>query len=118
MFNKINFGKLTRMALLSAVAAALAACAGNIIGDAPAHQVAFSGIASYAQLITELRSEGYSDIRVTEFYPEKIDPRPELMHPLLSADDPDAQATPVHLGWNGTAEKDGRIVDIYVTRAP
>jgi hypothetical protein len=119
MFNKTNIGKSLRVALLSVLAAPLVACAGSggLIQDAPALHIAISDPESDAQLIRQLQSQGYDDIRVTEFYPNDIDRRPELMHGFRSAEDEDAQVTSVHVGWNGTAEKDGRIFDIYVTRA-
>jgi len=118
MFNKIEIGKLARVAVLSLLAAPLVACAGSggLIDDAPALRVAIADVESEAQLIRQLQSQGYDDIRVTEFYPNDIDRRPELMHAFRSADDEDAQLTPVHFGWNGTAAKDGRVFDVYVPR--
>jgi hypothetical protein len=112
--------KLPRAAFLSiALASPLAACAGagQIIDDAPALHVAVAGVESEAQLVAQLQALGYRDIRVTGFQPNEIDRRPELSHGFTSADDEDAQVTPVHFGWNGTALKDGRWVDIYVDRA-
>jgi hypothetical protein len=117
MFNEITAGKLRRVARLLAVAGPLGACAGGLITEAPALQVAIAGGESEAQLIRQLEAQGYDDVRVTEFRPNNVDRRPELMHAFRSADDEAAQVTPVHVGWNGTAVKDGRTFDVYVTQA-
>jgi hypothetical protein len=86
---------------------------------APMVHLPMSGVASYAQLIRQLQSEGYTDIKVTPLSPNMFDPRPELMHPDLtftSAEDAAAQNTAIHSGWNGTAVKDGTTFEVYVER--
>jgi hypothetical protein len=86
----------------------------------PMVHVPLSGSASEAQLIRALQADGFTDITVTPLQPNGFDPRPELQHPDLTASspaDPRAQGTPIHFGWNGTAVKDGRAVQVYVERA-
>ena len=87
----------------------------------PMMHVPMAGAASYAQLIRLLQSQGYADIKVTPLSPNSFDPRPELMHPDLtftSAADDAARDTAIHAGWNGTAVKNGRMVEVYVDRVP
>ncbi len=93
---------------------------GLVTRTAMAH-VPMSATATYAQLIRQLQSQDYADIKVTPLSPNLFDPRPELMHPDLaftSADNEAAQDTPIHFGWNGTAVRDGRRFEVYVDRAP
>jgi hypothetical protein len=118
MFDKIEIGKGWRRAVLALLAGSLGACAGTgFIEPVPAVQVAMSQGASEAQLIRELQAQGYDDVRVTELLPNRFDEHPELMQGFRSADDPAAQATPVHPGWNGTAAKGREIYNVYVTPA-
>jgi hypothetical protein len=120
MFGNINVKGLPGAALLYlALALPLGSCAGSpgIIEDSPEFHTPIVGVASDAQLIEQLRAAGFEDIRVTPFYPNDIDRRPELTHGFVSADDPDAKVAPVHFGWNGTAVRDSRFFDIYVDRA-
>ncbi|MGO8915424.1 MAG: hypothetical protein ACLQJR_05900 [Stellaceae bacterium] len=87
----------------------------------PMVHVPLAGAASEAQLIQQLQAQGFSDFKVTPLSPNRFDPRPELMHPDLtvtSAADERAQNTPVHAGWNGTAVKNAKTVEVYVDRAP
>ena len=120
MFSNFHVKELPRAALLYlALVAPLASCgaAPDFIDDAPSVHISIAGAASEAQLITELRSLGYSNIRVTDLRHNGMDRRPELMQAFSSADEEEAQVTPLHFGWNGTAVKDGRTVDVYVDRA-
>ena len=118
MFSNFAVKEPARAALLYlALASPLASCARDIIDDMPSVHTSIAGVASEAQLIARLQSSGYTDIRVTPLHPNGMDRRPELMYAFSSADDEEAQVTPVHFGWNGTAVKDGRIVDVYVDRA-
>lgn len=92
----------------------------GLVRPTPMVHVPMAGAESEAQLIRALQSEGYSDIKVTSIEPNIFDPRPELMHPDLtysSAADPQAQHTPIHFGWNGTAVKGGEQVEVYVVHA-
>jgi hypothetical protein len=125
-----RFTSLPRLAALSiafATAAALAACAPTAASDdsyvfglvtpTPMVHLAMSGATSDAQLIQQLQRQGYSDIKVTPLSPNIFDPRPELLHTDLtysSPDDPKAQDTPIHFGWNGTADRNGRTFEVYV----
>lgn len=93
----------------------------GLVTPTPMAHVPMSATATYAQLIRQLQSQDYADIKVTPLSPNRFDPRPELMHPdltFVSADDETAQATPIHFGWNGTAVRDGRRFEVYVDRAP
>lgn len=70
---------------------------------------------SQADLIQGLKDHGYTDIKiVTDYLPQVSDPHPELSHGFRSPNDPAAQVTPVHLGWNGTAVKDGDTYDVFI----
>jgi hypothetical protein len=66
-----------------------------------------------AELIDRLHAAGYTDVWLTTERPTSFTPRPEISA-RLDPDDPVAQSTPVLIGWNGTARKDGRTVDVYV----
>ncbi len=93
----------------------------GLVTPTPMVHLPMAGASSYAQLIELLQSQGYGDVKVTPLSPNVFDPRPELMHPDLtftSPDNEDAQDTPIHFGWNGTAVKDGKTFEVYVDRAP
>jgi hypothetical protein len=93
----------------------------GIVTRTPMVHVPMPDVASYAQLVQQLEAQGYANIKVTPLFPNLFDPRPELIHPDLTFTSPGdkvAQATPVHWGWNGTAEKNGRTFEVYVVRAP
>lgn len=88
----------------------------GLITPAPAVHVTVTGLTSEAQLMQQLGSQGYSDIKLSPEYPNSFDPHPELLHGVTSPADPAAQITPVHIGWNGTAVKNGQTANIYVDR--
>ena len=93
----------------------------GIVTHTPMVHVPMPDVASYAQLVQQLQVQGYANIKVTPLLPNLFDPRPELIHPDLTFTSPRdkvAQATPIHWGWNGTAEKTGRTFEVYVVRAP
>lgn len=94
-----------------------AASAGGVIGTLPAIHVAAPGVMSYAELTERLQRQGYSDIKLTPYRPNTINPRPEQVASLRVAGD-EAKTIAVNWGWNGSAAKDGQTVDIYVGRAP
>jgi hypothetical protein len=75
-----------------------------------------TGLTSEAQLMRQLGSQGYHDVKLSPNDPNVFDPHPELMHGVTSPDDPEAQITAVHIGWNGTAVKNGEIANVYVDR--
>jgi hypothetical protein len=113
---KLPIASLARLGALSlslTAAASMTALAADLVSTPPSVHVASPGVMSYAQLIEQLRGQGYSDVKVTALRPSLSSPRPELVHGLGAGDD-EANTTPVHQGWNGTAVKDGRTVDIYV----
>jgi hypothetical protein len=92
----------------------------GLVTPTPTVHVPMAGAASYAQLIRQLQAQGYTDIKVTPLSPNAFDPRPELMHPditFTSPDNEEAQDTPIHFGWNGTADKNGTTFEVYVDRA-
>ncbi len=68
---------------------------------------------SQAELARQLSQSGYSDIRLTQARPTQIDPRPDI-DDAMTGRALDADATPVHLGWNGTAVHEGKRVSILV----
>jgi hypothetical protein len=71
------------------------------------------GLFTQAQLISGLEAHGYRDVALSDRIASPVSPGPEVMA-VRSADDPEAQKTSVHLGSNGTAEKDGQLVYIYL----
>ena len=89
------------------------AAAAELLTTTPSVHVAAPGIMTEATLIETLQAEGYTDIWLTTERPTQFTPRPEISA-RLNPDDPVAQSTPVLNGWNGTASKDGRTVDVYV----
>jgi hypothetical protein len=89
----------------------------GLITSVPSAHLAVAGVASCAQLIQLLQSQGYIDIKMTDDYPNLLDPRPEIRHGYSTPDDLEAQVTPAHYGWMGTAVKDGQTVNVYVDRS-
>jgi hypothetical protein len=104
------------MHLVSALAV-LAVCSTALAqtGGTSTKVMSLTGPLSQAELIQGLKDHGYNDIKVvTGYAPQISDPHPELSHGFRSPHDPAAQVTPVHLGWNGTAVKDGNTYDIFI----
>lgn len=99
----------TVLAILFGVTPALA----NVPGFefTPSVHVTVSGIESQAQLISQLGSEGYSDIQLSSLTPNMANPQPQYTSPAIAPG-----TTPVHTGWNGTAYKNGKRYDVYVNR--
>jgi hypothetical protein len=89
-----------------------------LVTPVPSVHLAVAGVTSCAQLIQRLQSQGYTDIKMTEDYPNILDPRPEIRHGYSTAEDPEAQDAPAHYGWMGTAVKDGQTANIYVDTSP
>jgi hypothetical protein len=71
-----------------------------------------SPVMSEAQVTRQLEAEGYSNIKLTPFEPNRADPQPQLNQESSGSS---LQGEAAHLGWNGTATKDGRTVNIYVS---
>jgi hypothetical protein len=96
----------TAMAVSLASALVLAACSTAVLMP--------GGPFTQAQLISGLEAHGYRDVALGDQVATPTQPHPEALTGVRSADDPQARTTPVHLGWNGRAVKDGRAVNIYV----
>jgi hypothetical protein len=74
-----------------------------------------TGPLSQAQLITGLQNHGYTDVKLSSNLPDPYNPRPQEMRgAAISPDDPKAKVTPLHIGWNGTAVKEGKTYNVYV----
>ncbi|MGE4481299.1 hypothetical protein [Acidocella sp.] len=101
---------LASVSLLAALAGATPALANGLISRTPVVHVAVTGVESQAQLSDQLHAQGYDHIRLSAFSPSLANPHPELTTPDTSA----LAQTPVHEGWNGTAEKAGSVYDVYV----
>jgi hypothetical protein len=75
----------------------------------------FTKVISLEQLQTLLEQEGYTDIQLSPVQPNISDPRPDIQ-----ANSPngrkhlDLAATPVHPGWDGTAVRNGKRVNIVI----
>lgn len=79
------------------------------IGFTPRVHMSVSGGESQALLAEQLKSQGYSDILLSDSVPNISTPQPQYTNPTT-----DLANTPVHRGWNGTAYKDGKLYNIYV----
>ena len=72
---------------------------------------------SQADLARQLEASGYTDVRLSPVHPSDVDPRPDLEDTGIN--DTRALNSPtsrVHMGWNGTAVRDGKRVSIIVTK--
>jgi len=96
-------------ALALAVLPATGAWALDVVGKAPAVEVVVTGVTSQAQLTRQLNAQGYCDVKLSSVRPNPADPEPQLYR---GRDNP--QITPVHQGWNGTAVKNGRTLEVRV----
>jgi hypothetical protein len=116
MFRKPASSRFWRIGLLAVSGLGLAlapAAAAELLTTTPSVHIAAPGVMNEAQLIERLHAEGFTDVWLTTERPTSFTPRPEISA-RLDPDDPVAQSTPVMPGWNGTARKDGRTVDVYV----
>jgi hypothetical protein len=116
MFSTSASLRFLRIGLLAGSGLGLAlapAAAAELLTTTPSVHVTAPGVMNEAQLIDRLHAEGYTDVWLTTERPTSFTPRPEISA-RLDPDDPVAQSTPVLAGWNGTARKDGRTVDVYV----
>lgn len=86
-----------------------AARAVEIVDSGTAVHVAVKGVQSQAQLASQLQSQGFQEVRLSELYPNPAQPRPDLTAP--STDHLDA--VPVHDGWNGSAVRNGTTYFVY-----
>jgi hypothetical protein len=116
MFSTSASLRFLRIGLLAGSGLGLAlapAAAAELLTTTPSVHVTAPGVMNEAELIDRLHAAGYTDIWLTTERPTSFTPRPEISA-RLDPDDPVAQSTPVVTGWNGTAHKDGRTVDVYV----
>ena len=116
MFSKSASLRFLHIGLLTASGLGLAlaqAPAAELLTTTPSVHVTAAGVMNEGQLIDRLHAEGYTEVWLTTERPTSFTPRPEISA-RLDPDDPVAQSTPVLPGWNGTARKDGRTVDVYV----
>jgi len=120
MSSKPAFFPTLRAGFLAASALGFAlspATAAELLTTTPSVHVAAPGVMTEAQLIERLEAEGYTEIWLSTERPTEFTPRPEISA-RLNSDDPVAQSTPALPGWNGTARKDGRTLDVYVDPVP
>jgi hypothetical protein len=69
-------------------------------------------VISEAQLKQRLEALGYGDIRLTSLEPEAMFPQPQRIEPQDAAT---LGSEAVHVGWNGTAKREGRTTAIYLS---
>ena len=61
---------------------------------------------------------GYSSIHLTRVRPTEVDPRPDIEDSGKNGTRrQNSPNVPVHQGWNGTAVRDGKRVNILVDEA-
>jgi len=83
--------------------------AGDLISQVPTvHLTAQSG-STQAQLAEVLKAQGYTEITLSSSPALPSDPHPERNHSLTAH----PESTPVRIGWNGVAVKDGQTVQVY-----
>ncbi len=109
--SKVKFNLLlSGVGAASLILGAGSASAGSLFGLAPAVRLPVQSSISQAQLGEMLRSQGYSQIKLSSVAATPATPHPER---VASFTDNPAKA-PVHSGWNGVAVKDGQEVQVYV----
>ncbi|PPQ35310.1 hypothetical protein [Rhodopila globiformis] len=91
-----------------------AARANGLFSHVATVRVAVSGAESQAQLASQLRAEGYTNVVLSSVRATPANPHPESDSTLTSH----PEQTPVHTGWNGVASKDGRTVQVYAEFSP
>jgi hypothetical protein len=69
-------------------------------------------VVSEAQLKRLLETQGYHNVRLTSLEPETLFPQPQR---LQSQSDAVLQREAAHTGWNGTARRDGRTFNVYLS---
>jgi len=99
---------LLSVSLIATLAGAGAASAVEVFGTSPSVEVTVPQVTSQAMVAQQLAAEGFSGVQLSSSRATPVNPAPQL----ANADDP--AVTPVHEGWNGTAEKDGRVYDVQV----
>ncbi|WP_297367783.1 hypothetical protein [Acidocella sp.] len=105
----LSLSALSALSLASVLVGAAPAMAaqGGFVTAAPRVTVTVQGVESQAQLAAQLSARGYSNVSLSGTVPSLANPHPELSGVTNQA------STPVQNGWNGTAQKDGQIVQVY-----
>lgn len=77
-----------------------------------------SHVTSEADLAKQLSKMGYTSIHLTRVRPTEVDPRPDIEDSGKNGTRmQNSPNVPVHQGWNGTAVRDGKRVNILVDEA-
>jgi hypothetical protein len=100
----------TALAVTSMLGLTQLANAATVMSMSSAVMVSLSDVESQAQLAQQLQTAGYTNILLAANKPNTMYP-----HPELSPSETNVPGTAVRTGWNGTAEKDGKTYDVYVT---
>ncbi len=100
----------TAMAVVLAGSLPMAAAGAELLTETPRVVVTVPGVISQAQLQRQLELLGYGNIKLSPIYPTPSNPHPELSATMTS----DPAFTPVHRGWNGSAMKEGRTLNVRV----
>lgn len=108
-FHQLPSLTLSLAALCLPLLAAPAARADGFISRVATVHVTAAGTESQAQLAEQLRAQGFSNVVLSSTYPSPANPHPEGNSSLTSH----PEQTPVHSGWNGVAEKNGQLVQVY-----
>ncbi len=86
------------------------ASAAELVAEAPRVVVVVSDVVSQAHLQRQLELQGYTNIKLSPIMPNPSNPHPELNTTMVA----DPAHTPVHEGWNGTAMKGERTLNVRV----
>jgi hypothetical protein len=72
-------------------------------------------VTTLEQLKQTLESHGYTNVKLAPNKPNEEDPRPDLEDNGPGKKSTfNAGRTPVHAGWEGTAMKDGKTVNVVI----
>ncbi|MCB5943491.1 hypothetical protein [Acidocella sp. KAb 2-4] len=99
---------VSALSLVAGLAAAFPACAAGPFTPANSVALTVSADESQAQLAQQLNGKGYTNVSLTAHEPSRQNPHPELNTPNNQG------SVFVRQGWNGTAQRDGQTVQIYV----
>ncbi|OIR09939.1 hypothetical protein GALL_78600 [mine drainage metagenome] len=98
---------LTALALCSAVGGVQAS---ELFSRTPEVHVALPLGSTQGQLAAMLSKQGYDGIRLSAVAASPANPHPETNTSLTAH----PEQTPLRLGWNGVASKNGQQVQVYV----
>ncbi len=80
-------------------------------------KLTISEATSMTELKTMLQQRGYTDIDLSPVKPNDENPRPDIQGTGGSARNKvDPNVTAVHYGWNGTAVRNGKRVNIVIDK--